>query len=97
MIDPKQSASVFWITVALLAALVVFPLSMGPACWISSRMNSGMAAVELIYQPLMRACWHGATPSGILWKYVVWGSVEWWFFIPDGDGFYHWEDRSAFL
>jgi hypothetical protein len=45
----------FWITAALLPVLYV--ASFGPACWISSRMNSGnwigFTALPTVYRPLL--------------------------------------------
>src|SRR5262245_27763881 len=35
-----------------LALTVMYPLSLGPACWITSRMNFAPGAISAIYQPL---------------------------------------------
>jgi hypothetical protein len=50
-----------WTAVGL-GVLLVYPLSFGPACWISSRTGRGFAAVNMVYQPLMKACWRGSVP-----------------------------------
>jgi hypothetical protein len=36
-----------------MAVIVVYPLSFGPACWLSSRINVGAAALGIAYQPLV--------------------------------------------
>ena len=59
MTDRKKPTAGFWITVALVAVLVGYPLSFGPACWISSRTNStGETESALpvnLYQPISSA------------------------------------------
>jgi len=46
----------FWITVALLMALVAYPLSFGPACWIAARTDiDRWVLFKVIYWPLGRA------------------------------------------
>jgi hypothetical protein len=39
--------------VALIAVLVAYPLSLGPACWISSHTARGKGIVSAIYEPLI--------------------------------------------
>ena len=40
MIDRKKPGVAFWTTVVVVMALVAYPVSFGPACWISSRLES---------------------------------------------------------
>ncbi|MGE5191170.1 MAG: hypothetical protein ACM3U2_01630 [Deltaproteobacteria bacterium] len=60
----------FWITVAL-AAVLAYPLSFGPACWISSRLNTGTRAVTVIYRPVTWCClrddYAGPLDSAVRW------------------------------
>jgi hypothetical protein len=51
MTDHKKPGVGFWATVVL-AILVLYVLSIGPACWISSRTNAGGPAVSVVYRPL---------------------------------------------
>jgi hypothetical protein len=53
MTDRKQPSVAFWITVALVAVLVGYPLSLGPACWITSKIESGESVVTAVYRPLV--------------------------------------------
>jgi hypothetical protein len=52
MTDRKKSGVAFWATVVVVV-LVAYPLSLGPACWISSRLGWGATMVSLIYEPLV--------------------------------------------
>ena len=49
----KRPGATFWATAALAAALA-YPVSFGPACWISSRCNRGERFVSLAYRPIAR-------------------------------------------
>ena len=50
MSEPKRKPGVaFWVTVVV---LVVYPLSIRPACWISSWTNRGSGFVSTLYVPI---------------------------------------------
>ena len=42
----------FWATVVVVVGLVLYPLSFGPACWITSRLDRGTDLVPVVYRPL---------------------------------------------
>ena len=44
-----------WIVALLIGLPVLYVASFGPACWISSRLNSGSSAVSCVYRPIMWA------------------------------------------
>jgi len=52
MTDRNKPGAALWGTTALLAALLVYPVSFGPACWASSRLKAGTRAVTVVYQPI---------------------------------------------
>ena len=52
MSDRKKPGVAFWATVVVVVALVAYPLSFGPACWITSRISGGAATVSIIYRPI---------------------------------------------
>ncbi len=54
MTDRRKPGVAFWATVVLVATLVVYPLSFGPASWISSRVTILVPAVEIAYLPILR-------------------------------------------
>src|SRR5579863_2499733 len=50
--DCKKPGVGFWATVVLVVGPVLYALSVGPACWISSRANAGASAISVVYRPL---------------------------------------------
>lgn len=57
MTSPRHPTAAFWITAALLAVLVAYPLSFGPTCWwFSPRVNPTADSVDApaIYLPIGR-------------------------------------------
>ncbi len=56
MEEPRPRMSHMWILFAILATMVLYPLSFGPACWIVSRMGSGGEGwIGTIYAPVLWA------------------------------------------
>ena len=55
MTDRKKPSAAFWITVALVAVLVGYPLSFGPACWLADRGLIPTTAAVQAYHPLVHA------------------------------------------
>ena len=51
MTDHKKPGVAFWATV-MLTVLVLYVLSIGPACWISSRTDAGGSTLSVVYRPL---------------------------------------------
>src|SRR5262245_54850723 len=52
MSDDRKPGLMFWTTMMALVLLVGYPLSFGPACWITSRANVGASAIPVVYRPL---------------------------------------------
>ena len=42
-----------WATVILLAVLIGYPVSFGPACWVSSYSEFGSELLPIVYRPLL--------------------------------------------
>jgi hypothetical protein len=64
MTKPKPSPD-YWITVALAIALIAYPISFGPTCWVSSRTGWGYELVPVVYRPM---CWlHVFGPNSTRW------------------------------
>ena len=53
MTSRKHPSVPFWITAALLAVVVGYPLSFGPACWLADRANISRYNLSF-YVPLIR-------------------------------------------
>ena len=69
--DHKKPGVAFWATVGLVVILVVYPLSFGPACWISTRFSDRAPFVDFVYQPLMRIWWRhkAVSTKDLLYRY----------------------------
>jgi hypothetical protein len=67
--DRKKPSAGFWIAVTLVAVLVGYPLSFGPACWISSRSGIGVSVVNSAYPPMLGLAFDGpdVIQRGTLW------------------------------
>jgi hypothetical protein len=68
----KQPSAGFWITVALVAVLVGYPLSVGPAFWIKSRLPWELEfahdAFLIFYSPLYAVANRSQTVArGMAW------------------------------
>jgi hypothetical protein len=59
MTDRKKPTAGFWITVALVAVLVLYPLSFGPACWLARREMLEIPAVAHLYGPIVEYAFAG--------------------------------------
>jgi hypothetical protein len=53
--DRKKSTAGFRIKGALLAVLAAYPLSFGPACWITSRADRGSGLLPIVYWPILKS------------------------------------------
>jgi len=69
----QKSGAFLWLTLALVAALLLFPVSFGPAVWGATRGYLDRRSVEKIYRPIFWAGVHGPEPvkAGIHW----WGGL----------------------
>ena len=75
MSERSRPSAAFWITVALVALLVTYPLTFGPACWISSRTQPSGQLVSTVYCPVLLA-WHRGPRwiKNAIWRYARVGS-----------------------
>src|SRR5262245_57866410 len=78
MSDRKKPGMAFWVTVVVAVALVVYPLSFGPACWVaqpSEQKFTSILAWNFTYEPVANPprvyfplCWlvvHGPRPIAL--------------------------------
>jgi hypothetical protein len=61
MTDRKKPGLAFWATLVVVGVLA-YPLSFGPACWITSHSGYGSEFVSTVYQPLLRASFDAPAP-----------------------------------
>ena len=82
MTDRNQFSVSFWATVVVVVALLAYPLSFGPACWLTSRTGVGVRLIPAIYRPLIWASLangRGATSIGaVLVWYTELGASKGW-------------------
>jgi hypothetical protein len=90
----KKPGWAFWAVVVVVVMLVVYPLSIGPACWISSRTSIGATAASVIYQPMMWVTSRSERAEQVLsWYCRVGAAIGWqwhrgmWI---EGDGLDEW-------
>jgi hypothetical protein len=51
--DRKKPGVAFWATVVVVVVLVVYPLSLGPACWLIHRRIIPMRPTAQVYEPVL--------------------------------------------
>jgi hypothetical protein len=83
MDDKKEKPGLaFWGIVAI-GTLLLYPLSFGPACWLSSCIHRGQSEISFVYQPLMQFWWGrepGRAPrrGDLLDRFTRFASKEGW-------------------
>ncbi len=79
MSEEGQTTGVAFWGCILLLVLLAYPISMGPACWISSRLGLGANLVSRIYAPVIRICDRGPDSIRKLsMRYSEFGAAEDW-------------------
>ncbi len=95
--DRTSLGASFWVTVAAVA-LLAYPASLGPSCWVSSRTGVGVPVVDIIYRPILRAT--DNCPQSVLriiQSYSAFGAApEWgwvrWETAGRAEVDWHWEE-----
>jgi hypothetical protein len=75
--DRKKPTTGVWIAVALVMVLLAYPLSFGPAVWLTARRYCRTSTVESLYRPVL---WSAAQGPSLENAVVWWGSPG----VPDG-------------
>jgi len=98
MTDRKKPGVAFWGTVALVV-MFAYPLSFGPACWLTSRLQSGNEAASVVYQPLFRIWWNrGQLGSKFVRSYGRFGAPkDWDVFRKVDEDVYSWKPKDVSL
>jgi hypothetical protein len=87
MTDRKKPGVAFWATVVVVVVLVGYPLSFGPACWVTSHCGIKGDWLFFAYAPMIWTLNHGPD--------VLFNAVSWYSLIGAADG-WGWEiDFSA--
>ncbi len=79
--DGSKPTPGFWITVARVAVLAGYPLSFGPACWLTATPETSFLPAHpkamIVYWPLGDAA---------MWNEPVGRSLRWWMRVGTPDG-----------
>jgi hypothetical protein len=86
--DRKKPGVAFWATVVVVALLVSYPLSFGPACWINCRTEIGTRHMAVVYRPVCWAWarWPGLLQTPIRWYATLGARRDRWFDWGEPDG-----------
>jgi hypothetical protein len=80
--DHRKPGVQLWATVALAVVLAGYPLSFGPSCWVTSRLNAGELLVSTVYRPmtlaLSREPGAGSRINSIIQWYARLGAAGGW-------------------
>jgi hypothetical protein len=76
MTDRKKPGVAFWASVVLSLALL-YPISLGPACWLTSHVNTGASALSIVYRPMVWAMLNSETLDQ---------AIEWYSELVAADG-----------
>jgi len=74
-VTSRKPSAGFWIAVALVAVLA-YPISFGPACWISERTVVGSRAISIAYQPMLRLWMQTDFPGRAIAWYATIGTSD---------------------
>jgi hypothetical protein len=69
---------------AALAAVLLYLLSIGPACWLTSRLEAGEIAISAIYRPVTWLILENDACNAALSWYSEIGSADGWAWTFDG-------------
>ena len=84
-----------WTLAGVIGVAMLYVVSFGPACWISSRFGARQL-VGFVYQPLMHMWWHGQPPRGddMLDQYTRFAAAPGWGMgLEFESGMYGWGTR----
>jgi len=70
MVSRKKPGVGFWATVVVVVALIGYPLSIGPACWLDGWLHDDaeVGIIGRIYYPIIWVA--SVDPSDLTWSFV---------------------------
>jgi hypothetical protein len=88
-----------WIVTLLIGLPVLYVLSFGPACWITSRTHVGASALPTVYRPITWVMWRDERVMEAMNSYAEFGSAGSWHWLGVGDleeSTFFWSDEVIF-
>src|SRR5262245_54599128 len=78
MTDRRRPTIGFWASVIVTAALILYPLSAGPAAWVTCRLlpDSSLATVDRCYTPVVWLMTR-TEPTAAAWRWYITRWVDW--------------------
>jgi len=75
-----------WLVIVV-AATLAYPLSFGPACWITTRIDLGASSIQVIYRPIYSTMSYAPVPisSAIRWYVNALSANNWLLGIGEDD------------
>jgi hypothetical protein len=82
--EQKKGGAALYVTVFLVAAVLLYPASFGPVLWLTARAHTNQETLERVYSPIL---WLMTRYPGTVSRvFGWWGSVG----MPPGDGVVLW-------
>jgi len=83
MTDRKTTGAGFWATVVMLVGLVAYPLSFGPACWLTERNPMTLNRVApRFYSPIGWLCWQSGQARKVFNWYATLRGPDYVLLVP---------------
>ena len=85
-IDRKKPGVAFWATVLVVVVLVAYPLTFGPACWLTHRGYVNSTTSGRLYRPILGLCVQKQTrlSAALRWYALLDTSAHDYMDTPDG-------------
>ncbi len=86
MTDDRKKPLWPWIVALVIGLPVLYVASFGPACWVSSRMNSGAGMIPVVYAPIVNCL--SSKNMGLrrtVGRFSKFGAAPEWTWRPDDD------------
>jgi hypothetical protein len=83
--DRNKPGVAFWATVVVVALPLIYVLSFGPACWISSHSGIGVYALPKVYRPILEAMSSSRSVADLCNSYAKAGARSGWQWVDASD------------
>ena len=88
MTDRKKPGVAFWSTMVVVVVLLAYPLSFGPACWITARTGIGVYTLQRVYRPILYAMSRSRSVANLCRWYAESGAPPDWNWVDVSDSSY---------
>jgi hypothetical protein len=85
MSDHRKPGVAYWATVVVVCLPLLYVLSFGPACWISSRTGMGVYKLPTLYRPILYAMSCSRSVAKLCNRYAKAGAPSDWNWVDVSD------------